>query len=116
MLTIEMITDILESHDFTVREYHEEGVLCGYEIERHTNDLGIDILHFLDCRDSGVTPENLVHALNDVYYRFDVDGEAVEHYNYYPELQSAGLQRILDDMDDHESALARAIIDINKEA
>jgi len=108
-MSIKEILRAIEDAGFTVHEYHEDGKLCGYEIETWTDDIGIDMIHFIDCRDTfysdGITPENIAHELQSIYTDFDPDDEAVTHWENYKELHGFGIGRIVRDFEAHDKKL-----------
>lgn len=78
-MTIEKFVSIVESFDFTVHEYEESGVLCGYELETWTNG-GVNMLLFIDCRDCPeVSVEFVVKELESSVNAFSVDEEIDLH-------------------------------------
>lgn len=108
-MSISEILQAIEDAGFTVREYHEGGKLCGYEIETWTDDIGINMIHFIDCREphysDGITPENITHELRSIYNDFDPDNETVIHWEGYKDLHSFGLGRIVRDFEAHDEKL-----------
>lgn len=113
MAKLNDVLNILEDNDFRVMEYREGGDVCGYELERYTDDLGIDMLHFIDCRHARLTAETVAQELTDIYAAFDAQDETANHYNAYAQLRSAGLERILRDMEKHEEHLHDALYEID---
>ena len=108
-MSIKNLLAMIEDAGFTIHEYHEDGVLCGYEIETWTDDLGINMVEFLDCRASsyanGITPDNIIQELTDAYTCFDVDEQTVTHYHTYDGLRHAGIARIARDFEAYEKKL-----------
>lgn len=119
MKTLSQILDTLRDHDFKVRKYYENGELCGYEVEGWTDDIGINMLHFIDCRcrAEGVTAKNVAEELIDIVAGFDLQEETINHLNAYEDLRYFGLRRILDDMENYEARLtdaAREAVDMKE--
>ena len=119
MKTVEQILDILDEHGFTVHEYYEDKELCGYEIESWTDDLGINMLHLIDCRATscvgGVTPENVRDELRSIYECFDAEEETAKHWDEHETLRYFGILRLLDDFENYESKLRAAVLAVSEE-
>lgn len=116
MKTVEQILDILDDYGYTVHEYYENKELCGYEIEGWTDDLDINMVHFIDCRASncigGVTTENVRDEMQSILNRFDAEEETATHWNNYKGLYFFGMRRLLDDFENYESKLMQCVHDI----
>lgn len=75
MNTIEKITEHLEQLNIQVSEYKEDKKLCGYELNTYT-DAGVNMIIFLDFRDSEMNPKNANHFIEMFNERVkDVDIE-----------------------------------------
>ena len=75
------IIAIAENNDFVMHEYEEDDTLCGYELESWTNG-GVNMIHFIDCRGIGVTPENILSELKELLENFDIDDKIDCHRQY----------------------------------
>ena len=119
MITVERILDIFDDHGYKVHGYEEGDELCGYEIETWTEALGINMVHFIDCRNQdyeggSVTPEKIVEELRDIWNGFDANQEAVSHWEAYPELRGYGLRLLLEDMENYDSKLGDVVHDVTR--
>lgn len=79
--TIEDIIEILENNDIQIYKYVEEEKLCGYELNTYTNG-GVNMIIFLDFRDSTLNPENpidFINVWNEYFEGFDIDDEVLIH-------------------------------------
>lgn len=58
---------IIEDAGFTLHEYTENGEVCGYECETWTDDIGINMLLFIDLRATsyadGITARNIAQEV-----------------------------------------------------
>lgn len=79
-LMLDSFIALAEKHGFSLHEYRENNILCGYELEKHTKR-GVDMIHFLDCRDypDGCTAANLVEELRKLCDDFSVDEQVDLH-------------------------------------
>lgn len=70
---------VLESRNFVLHEYRENGNLCGYELEGYTPEF-INMIHFLDMRDDKkITPLLLAKKLVALHEQFSVDEAVYVH-------------------------------------
>ena len=113
-MTIERIQQILSHYDFSLYGYYEKGVLCGYEMETWT-DGGVNMIHFIDCRDSGVIVEAILSELNEIVDDFDTDGEVLKHMASEDYRRHFTLQSGLDDFTEYKRRLKSAVFAVNHE-
>ena len=100
---------IIKDAGFVLHEYMENGKVCGYEAETWTDDIGIDMILFIDLRETsypdGITARNIANEVKEAYTRFDVDEETISHWQAYSDLHTFGISRIAKDFKGYESLL-----------
>lgn len=69
---IDNMINIANLHGFSIEEYREHDVLCGYEMETWTGG-GVNMIHFIDLRGKEVTHETFLEGLKQVCSEFSVD-------------------------------------------
>lgn len=109
-MTIDMLLNTLDKHDFGVHEYKESDALCGYEMESWT-DLGVNMIHFIDCRDydDGLTVKNIIDQLLQINAAFDVDDEIYKLMESLEARQRFSYREVVHDMEAYENKLRNAI-------
>lgn len=112
-MTIDMLLNMLDKHDFGVHEYKERGVLCGYEMESWT-DLGVNMLHFIDCRnyEDGLTVKNTIDQLLQINAAFDVDDEIYELMENLEARQRFSYREVVHDMEAYERKLREMVANV----
>lgn len=108
--TLENIIDEIEKHH-SIDEYKEDGELCGYEINTYTNG-GVNMIIFLDFRDSEYDPKNPTHFLKvfeDRIESIDIDEEIVLHREMKNYTDNFTLSESLEDFNDWRDSLNKLI-------
>lgn len=109
-MEIQEIIDIADNYGFVFHEYKENGQVCGYEMEGST-DLGIDMIHFIDCRDysGGLTPENVLAELKYIAAYFDSDEEVDIYRQDEAYRRKFTVRQSLNDFDDYSKQLTEFV-------
>lgn len=109
-MKIQEIIDIADNYGFVFHEYKENGQVCGYEMEGST-DLGVDMIHFIDCRDysGGLTPENVLAELKYISANFDVDDEVDTHRQDKNYRQAFTVRQSLNDFEAYSEQLTEFV-------
>jgi hypothetical protein len=75
MKKLKKLIDILEKNDISINDYHEENILCGYELNTYT-DGGVNEILFLDFRDNNLDPRNPFDFANEFLSK--IDSESID--------------------------------------
>lgn len=113
-MTLQAVLETIENHDFMLHPYKENGVLCGYEMEGWT-DCGVDIIHFIDCRDEeGVTARNVIEEFKQIYVNFDADEEIDLHRKGEDYRNAFTIRQSLEDFDGYAERLKALWLELDK--
>lgn len=96
---------IASMHDFKLHPYEENGILCGYEMEGWT-PAGVNMLHFVDCRDVGVNPTTVYEELDKIWRCFEVDEQIDQHRQDKRYAQDFTIRQSLEDFEIYNRQLA----------
>lgn len=105
IIELEKIADM---HDFELHPYEENDVLCGYELEGYT-PRGVNMLHFIDCRDDGVNPVTVWEELQKIYLTFDTDDQIDIHRQDPVYVRNFRIKESIKDFEDYDSALGKFV-------
>lgn len=117
-MKISRILELAEEHGFVFREYEENGIVCGYEVEAWT-DNGVNMIHFVDCRKdrhpAGLNAENVLEELKEIAAFFDVDRE-IDLYRLDDRFRMAfSIRQALNDFDNYEKRFTEFVRAIQAE-
>ena len=110
---IEKILETIEEQGFSIHPYEEDGVLCGYELEDWTPG-GVDMFVFLDCRDDGITADNLKSEIWNAYWNFDVDEEIDLHREDSRYTSVFSIRQSVNDFEAWEERLNQLFLAVDK--
>lgn len=108
--TLESIINTIEEHH-SIDEYEEDGELCGYEINTYTSG-GVNMIIFLDFRNSEYNPKNPTHFLKvfeDRIESIDINEEIVLHREMKDYTNNFTLSESLEDFNDWRDDLNKLI-------
>lgn len=106
---LERLFEIMEDFEFSKVEYTEKDKLCGYELESWTMQ-GVDILHFVDCRNyGGVTAEAVMEELKAISADFDVDRYVLQYMEGKEYRDRFSIREALDDLEEYAERLTEMV-------
>lgn len=109
MKTVKQIISYLEKLNIQVHEYKENKKLCGYELNTYT-DAGVNIIIFLDFRDSEMNPRNAKHFIdvfNERVNDIDISEELKIHSQDARYMQDIGYKIGIQDFKAYKESMAK---------